>query len=114
MEYVEYGSWVLGIVGVTLYSYVAWRNEQKIPKDYEGLICVRCKKPCEESELMQLEGFQLRLLKVIGWNPERQLDQYYCLICKKIVQAFGYLGLIVVIPLILMLIFYSMAFLFGG
>ena len=103
-SYLEYGSWILAILCASVFLYVQWRNESKIPEDYEGMICGRCRKPCEEDDLSSFEGLHIHFLKLLKVMPTVELEQLYCSACKLRLQQLGYFFLALVIFLIFLVI----------
>jgi len=101
-SYINYGSWAIAILGLAVFYYIKSRNESKIPEDYEGLICGRCRKPCEEIELSSFVGLHIRVLKLFRGMPFEELEQQYCSSCKKRLQQVGYLLLASVAAIIFM------------
>lgn len=99
------GATVAGIVGAMLYYGAFLRNEKRRPKTFEGYICGRCRQGFSESELRPIWQFPTVPLRLLGWNHEREMDVCYCERCRRILNAFMALGVVLGVPVMFTLVY---------
>lgn len=105
IDYIIYIGWALAAAALAIFYFVKSQNESKIPKDYEGLICGRCRKPSSENELYRFEGLHIRLFKLLRMLvPTGELNQKYCFGCQKKIQRMGYLLLAILALMVLVIV----------
>lgn len=98
---------IAAVSGTLIYFLALKKNENKRPKSYEGYICPRCRQGFDEKELFSIWQFPTAPLRLFGWNHKKELDSFYCKRCRNIVNIILAISVIVTLPIIVILVYFT-------
>ena len=128
---IDWPKWIFaitaGVIGSAIYFYTLRKNNAKRPKEYEGYICPRCRQGFDEKDLYPIWQFPAAPLKLMGWDRPLPIDKhcetkgtelgsYYCKGCKRVINFFMVLSVVITLPVIMAVLFlvaYYMGFVDG-